>query len=466
MDRTHRILLNGLQQLQELENGTYHIKTNKNKLYVSHDDLPGHYDNTNTTVVPASGSSYPSCPSYPNALLLENFCTIGPDGKPNNLKLPTSLEEVNKSKSTFERLNSIKKKNASETLTECMSGIPKTKLKTTTSPSELICANCHSVGKMIEDQTEGSIRCGVCGLVSEGLFDHGPEWRQYNDDGYCEKNNRCGCPSNYFFPKSSQGTIITGVGSGKLKRKQKWYSVVYKEKSLNEVFEVIVSICYVNHIPKIISDTARIMYKKIHDSKHKTGVNAGKNVIIRGNNRRSIIATCVLKGCEMNKDPRPLKEIARMFGITEKKLSKGIKQFDKLMKNADDQCVIMDQLEETTPEDYIRKLCRPEFRNKFKIVLKMDELTKYEIDLAVRIANNCGKMKLASDHNPQSVAVGAILLMADKMNLSIDRKKIARLYGTSDVTVGKIYNKIIPFINGLVDDEATEHIIKTFKING
>jgi len=239
-----------------------------------------------------------------------------------------------------------------------------------------------------------------------------------------------------------------------------------KEKSLNEVFEIITSICTIHKIPKIISDTARILYKKIHDSKHKTGVNIGKNIITRGKNRRSIYAACVMKACEMNRDPRTLKEIAIMFCIEEKKLSKGIKQFDKFIKNADEQCTIVDQLEDTTPEDYIRKLSLPDFKRKFKICLKMDELTSSEINMAVRIAKNCGKMKLASDHNAQAIAVGAILLMTDQEKITIDRKQLAKLYRTSDVTVGKIYNKIRPYVDGLVDDDATDYIIQKFRING
>jgi len=75
-------------------------------------------------------------------------------------------------------------------------------------------------------------------------------------------------------------------------------------------------------------------------------------------------------------------------------------------------------------------------------------------------------MKLASDHNPQSVAAGSILVMVEYCDKNVEKKNIAKLFKTSDVTISKIYNKIAPFANALVSDAATEHLIQKFKING
>ena len=318
-----------------------------------------------------------------------------------------------------------------------------------------ICKGCNSKGTLIEDQQASVIVCSECGFINEELLDYGPEWRQYNnDDSRGEGINRCGCPSNFFFPKSSQGTIMAGSSNSRLKRKQKWNSMIYKERSLNQVFEYISHVCSKNNIPKIIVDSAKILYKKLSDCKHKTGLNVGKQIIIRGDNRLSIIAACVFKACEMNKNPRNVKEIAKFFDLDEKKVTKGNKQFEKIIKNAEDNILMWDQFNPNTAEDYIRRHCP-----KLKI-------SKDDTDLAVKISYNCCKMKLASDHNPQSIAAGSILVMIQYSNLNIDKKDIAVLFGTSDVTIGKIYNKIAPVADALVDDAATEYLIKKFKING
>lgn len=316
-----------------------------------------------------------------------------------------------------------------------------------------VCQGCNSE-KLIEDQQASLIVCADCGMINEELLDHGPEWRQFNNDE-CkgEGMNRCGCPSNFFFPKSSQGTIISGTSNSRLKRKQKWNSMVYKERSLNQVFEYIGNLCDTNNIPRIISDSAKFLYKKISDCKHKTGINEGKQIIIRGKNRISIIASCVFKACEMNKNPRNIKEIAAMFNIDEKKITKGNKQFEKIIKNSSDTS-ILNQFNSDTAENYIRRHCP-----KLKI-------NKTDTEIAVKISHNCCKMKLASDHNPQSIAAGSIMALIQYYNLNIEKKKIALYFGTSDVTINKIYNKIIPYIEALVDNEATEYLIKKFKING
>ena len=112
------------------------------------------------------------------------------------------------------------------------------------------------------------------------------------------------------------------------------------------------------------------------------------------------------------------------------------------MKNADDNSLFLDQFNPSTAEDYIRRHC-----------LKL-KISKSDTEIAVRISHNCCKMKLASDHNPQSVAAGSILLMVQHSNLNIDKKDIAKLFGTSDVTIGKIYNKIVPYIDALVNDSS------------
>lgn len=397
---------------------------------------------------------------FPNALLLEESIFKKSDDKENIIESSDKNEILDtKEEDIWEILNQIKKENNSESF-DILTTESDAKSDNITDDNESVerfysCKGCGTKGSLIEDHHRSVIVCSDCGMINEELLDYGPEWRQYNnDDNRGEGVNRCGCPSNFFFPKSSQGTIMAGASNSRLKRKQKWNSMVYKERSLNQVFEYISTSCSKNNIPKIIIDSAKILYNRLSECKHKTGVNAGKQIIIRGENRQSIIAACVFKACEMNKNPRNVKEIAQIFGLDEKKVTKGNKQFDKIMKNADDNMLMLENFSSNTAEDYIRRHCP-----KLKI-------NKSDTNMAVKIAHNCCKMKLASDHNPQAIAAGSILVMVQYYNLNIEKKNIASLFGTSDVTIGKIFNKIAPYVNALVNDEATEHLIKKFKING
>jgi transcription initiation factor TFIIIB Brf1 subunit/transcription initiation factor TFIIB len=387
---------------------------------------------------------------YPNALLIEDFDF----DKKKFISKNTDNGAKDHNDYIWDIIDKMKNENHSESLDNLTTESSETEKKNIEIHNNQ-CKGCKQKETLVQDHHTSYIVCSMCGIINEQLFDYGPEWRQYyNDDNRGEGINRCGCPSNFFFPKSSQGTIMTGTNNSRLKRKQKWNSMIYKERSLNQVFEYITSICSKNHIPKIIIDTAKILYKKISDCKHKTGSNMGKQIIIRGKNRMSIIAACVFKACEMNNSPRSIKEIAKYFLLDEKKITKGNKQFEKIMKNADDKYIDTDYFNSHTAEDYIRRHC-----SKLKI-------NKSETDMAIIIARNCCRMKLVSDHNPQSIAAGSILLMLHFLNKNIDRKNIAIIFGTSEVTINKIYHKLIPYLDALVDDAATTYIIRKFKING
>lgn len=477
MLKKNKIIANGLKKWDQVVRSHFtkhkttlrskrgHKKTIQKKM--NHDDLQDHDDiesEFDEILLPESDdlfdkdevqliitSNVPLINAFPNALLINHTGTIQKE-----IPIKKDTIEIKKEDNIWNIIEKMKTNDHSESFdTLTTESETMTDESNEENKSNMICKGCGTKGSLIEDQHTSVIVCSECGFVNEELLDHGPEWRQYNnEDSRSEGVGRCGCPSSFFFPKSSQGTIITGINNIRLKRKQKWNSMVYKERSLNGVFEFIKMVCTKNNITKNIIDTANFLYKKLSDCKYKSGKNIGKQIIIRGENRISIIAACVFKACEMNKTPRSVKEMATFFSLDEKKITKGIKQFDIIMKNSEDNIISMEHFNTDTAEDFIRRHC-----TKLKI-------SKEDTNIAVRIAQNCSKMKLASDHNPQSVAAGAILVMVHYCQLDIDKKEIAKLFGTSDVTIGKIYNKIAPYATALVDDEATEYLIHKFKING
>lgn len=353
-----------------------------------------------------------------------------------------SKEVKEKSNNIWDILNDMKKTNHSETLENLSSEH--------NDHDNKYCINCKSE-KLIEDQNLCAIVCFDCGMVNTEILDSGIEFPQYNNDENTVVN-RCGCPSSFFFPKSSQGTIIIGNTTNRLRQRQNWDLMVYKERSLNNVFEFIADICKKNNIQKIILDSTKILYKKINDCKHKSGKNIGKQIIIRGENRISIIAACFFKACELNKQPKNIKTVAKLFSLTEKKVSRGNKQYDKILRNSDD--INFYNFNVDITEDFI---------NTYGQKLKLDSTC---INLAITISHNAYKMKLATDHNPQSVASGIILAATNYLDLDIKKKKISKVFGTSDITTTKIFNKINPYIDALIDNGATDYIIKKFKING
>ena len=67
-------------------------------------------------------------------------------------------------------------------------------------------------------------------------------------------------------------------------------------------------------------------------------------------------------------------------------------------------------------------------------------------------------MYLASNHQPTSIAAGAILIYSNLYGVDIQKKVISEVFEISNVTIDKIYKKILPFRNVIVSDETTAFV--------
>jgi transcription initiation factor TFIIIB Brf1 subunit/transcription initiation factor TFIIB len=300
------------------------------------------------------------------------------------------------------------------------------------------CPRCKS--EMIDNHQRGHMMCKECGMIGEQLIDRGPEWHQFNnDDGRKESVNRC--------------TISTGATIAKIGKMRQWNSSPYKERSIVAVEKIIHQFCTEHGIRKIVADSANVFYRKIANSKHTKGENEGKIRIIRGNNRKSIIATCIYKACEQHKIPVSLKDIGKGFGLTDKKMSKGNKTFDEIIRQAAETDIFLEQLESISAEDYVTQLC-PLLR-----------LPPTHITVIGQMVRNCQRLKVASDHNAQALAACNVLFHIEKKNIDIDKKDVLTLFKTSDITMNKIRIKLMPYLRALDNDEATNYLMEKFSIS-
>lgn len=324
------------------------------------------------------------------------------------------------------------------------------KIKMSKSKKKLYCESCNN-DDLVEDTSHGILVCKTCGQVVANLMDSGAEWTQYNDDNKKDMN-RCSHPISQLLPQSSTATTIAGSCSSRIKTLHGWSAMPYKERSLNEVFKIIQKKCFVGKIMRCIEDDAKIMYKNISDSKHITGKNKGKSIIIRGKNRMSVIAACVLFACRKKDKTRSPKEIAELFDLKYTEITKGCKIFQKLAKLKNMEL----KLNSTKPEHFILRFC--------------DELKikKEYTDQAIQISNNVQKLQIASVHTPLSLATGSIYLMIHLNNLAIQKKVIADKFNVSQVTIAKAFKKLEPFMNMLTNDEICNRLsveIKNYQNN-
>jgi transcription initiation factor TFIIB len=304
------------------------------------------------------------------------------------------------------------------------------------------CDDCQ-MDDIIEDTSHGILVCKNCGQVVSNLLDTLPEWTQFAD-GDKKDSGRNSSAISRLLPQSSIATTISGNCSSRIKTLHGWSAMPYKERSLNEVFKIIQTRCISGKILRCIEDDAKIMYKNISDCKHLVGKNKDKNIIIRGINRKSLIAACVLFACRKKDKTRSPKEIAELFGLKYTEITKGCKTFLKLAKLKHMEL----KLSFTKPEHFITRFCE-----ELKIKKEYGEQ-------AIQISNNVQKLHIASVHTPLSLATGSIYLMIHLNGFNIQKKTIAEKFNVSQVTIAKAFKKLEPFINILTNDQICDQLNK------
>lgn len=300
------------------------------------------------------------------------------------------------------------------------------------------CESCKS-DNLLVDNAKGYTVCKDCGVIDYNGFDNGLDKNNYDDD---KDISRYGCPTNFFLPKSSIGTSIGGVGNYRMKMLQKWSQMPYKERSLYEVMQNIDTKCKKYNITKSVIDNAKILYKHISELKYDSN-DKNKTIIIRGVNRISLIAACVFYGAKLQKFPRSPKEIAEIFDLKLTQVTKGCRKFLELMEKNP----IIVNMKTSNATDFIER-----YSNKLK-------LKKEYIDQAIKIVNNINRLDLISDHQPPSIAAGSLMMMSNVNNLDLSKKTISEIFGISEVTIAKTYNRIAKYQNILINDDLVNDVL-------
>ena len=322
------------------------------------------------------------------------------------------------------------------------------------------CNNCSSLN-IVYSFGHNSCVCSDCGTESNEIIEDNNDWNNEDNRYESNKNNMA---MSAFFPKSSLGTMINIPGYSKVKMLRNWSHIPYKERSLAEVLNDIDNKCKKYKITKAVIDNAKILYKNIRETKLVN--EKDKTVIIRGINRKQIIAACLYFGAILQKSPRSTKEIAEIFNLELKQITKGCRKFLEIMK---DNYIVFD-IKPFHGTDFIRR-----FGKKL-------QLSNQLLDLAEIIANNSTKLDLITDHQATSIAAASILLASIIINnnkeindieliedlnyeeitkrndMLINKKKISEIFNISDVTITKTYKKLLPFKDIIIDNELTNKI--------
>ncbi len=301
---------------------------------------------------------------------------------------------------------------------------------------EEICELCNQV---TIQNNQGTIICTSCGNVKEIVIESGAEWRYYgSEDSKNSDPTRCGMPTNQLLPESSYGSTISYKNNEsyemrKIRNYHGWQSMPYKERSLYGVFDEIQVKALRGGINSCIIEEAKIFYKKIAESK-----------ISRGSNRRGLIASCIYKACKVKNVPRSHKEIAEIFGVDIKHVTKGCKKFDELM-NIKKENIKSSNIVGSCSTDYIQRFC-----SKLSIGPNILKICKH-------VCVAAEKHGLISENTPPSLASGSIFLVTNLLNIkNITKKEISSICGISEVTISKCYKKLLLYHEHLLPQDVLE----------
>ena len=296
-------------------------------------------------------------------------------------------------------------------------------------PTSSSCIQC-SANELHE--SDGSVVCVACGAVNYQIIDKNQDQAAALSDG---------SSINHHLPRSSLGTSISGSRWMKLKQVNDWWKWVYKEKSFYDDKKVLEDRCHKAHLSQAVIDNSVILYKKASESKHESG----KYVIIRGINRKAIMAASVYYGARFQHQPCTPKEIADIFELDITQVTRGCKKFQTMV----DLSSLIRCAEKNETYDHIKSFC---FRKNF------DNATR---DQALEIVRNIEKMQIATHHQPPAVASAALLVtMMQVAGKRLPRTELAAFFKVSENTISKTFKEIYPFTRIIMSESLTNEYIK------
>lgn len=274
---------------------------------------------------------------------------------------------------------------------------------------QFVCKSCKGIKVYGSDNMPV---CSSCGIVDEYYIDETAEWTSgVSDEGKVSDPARCGNPNanpELFSEEWGKGTIIaTKHTTYKNKRMSKinfHMSMNHKDRALFHAYKDIDEAGQT--LPQNVLQTAKILYKKFNDGK-----------LTRGNVRLGIKGNCLLYACRLAKIPRTTKEIADMFNIQPKDISRTAQIFKETIMGETEQNYV------TKPINVLQRL------------LNAFEISREERSACVKMCNALEKCPELMSKTPNTIATAIIYI---NLASRFSKSEVASLCQVSIPTINKI----------------------------
>jgi transcription initiation factor TFIIIB Brf1 subunit/transcription initiation factor TFIIB len=322
-----------------------------------------------------------------------------------------------------------------------------------------VCPECHT-DTHIEVDNDESI-CKKCALSLGFQIDQSAEYRWFGSDDRNPDPTRVGNPLNPLLPESSMGTrILVRPGENKAMRKIRqyhlWNVMPYRERTLWNVFEMLQVRAANAGISAAILDETKQLYAQVSPL-----------CICRGAQKDALMAACLFESLKRHDTPRRPAEIAEIFKINLKHITRGVKQFSGLLDEhlhaqakKETQMEIPTQSEikaadSDTPQAPTPVIVNPiatpstNFRHYLEPAILRLEIPRSLMgslqDLANGFGNLLDELGVCPETTPPSLAACSISLACQKIGIQKANSEVASVCGISIATLQKCMKRIDPW---------------------
>jgi transcription initiation factor TFIIB len=341
------------------------------------------------------------------------------------------------------------------------------------SPSQQGCPTCDDESTV---ETFGNETiCTRCGTIVDVPLELGAEYRWFSaDSGNGQDPSRCGFPINHLMPESSLGTMIMASTSSPLMRRIKryhmWNLMPYRERTLWTIFESLQVRATNAGIGTAVLEEAKELFAQLTAS-----------AICRGQAQRdSMLAACLWEALKRHGTPRMPKDIAEIFNIPLKQVTKGNKQFQHLFAirtsgqltntyanasslEADVPAKPVEESAETIAarafqrraiwqKTASRTTSYEDFIKPFMTNLSVPRASATQMEkLVYHVCAKTEELGIVPENTPPSLTASVIAFCSQQMNVRIDITEIARVCGISAVTIQKCLKRMGPWKEKLLE---------------
>lgn len=323
--------------------------------------------------------------------------------------------------------------------------------------SAYTCPDCLT-DRWIEIEEDEAI-CTACGITLGFNVDSSAEYRWFGSEDRNPDPTRVGNPLNPLLPESSLGTrIMVKPGESRVMRKIRqyhlWNVMPYRERTLWNVFEMLQVRASNAGISAAIVEETKQLYAQVSPL-----------CICRGQQKDALMAACLFESLKRHDTPRRPTEIAEIFKINLKLITRGVKQFSGLLDehlHATARKATIEP-EATVPDNTVVKeepavapivmnpVATPStsFRHYLEpAILRLETpraLIGTMFDYASRFGNALDELGVCPETTPPSLAACSLSLACQKIGFTKANQDIASVCGISMATLQKCLKRIEPW---------------------